>query len=85
MNKLAIKNNYIDITNEWLILATPNSHIVKEQYYFDYEGKRYYVDNKNVVLDYSKQELEIAIWLENTFGGPIFMLPRVNNPEGIKL
>ena len=39
---------------------------------------------KNVILDYSEEEFEIAEWLENTFGGKIYMLPRVNIPEGIK-
>lgn len=59
MNKLETKN-YVDVTNEWLENVTPNSHIVKEQLYFKHKNKKYLVDNKNVVLDYSKKELEIA-------------------------
>ena len=77
-------NNYIDITSEWLETATPNSHIVEDRQYFEYKGNRYNVDGKNVVLDYSLKEKEIAEWLENTFGGEIYMLPRINNPEGIQ-
>lgn len=77
-------NNYIDITSEWLETATPNSHIVEDRQYFEYKGNRYNVDGKNVVLDYSSQEKNIAEWLENTFGGGIYMLPRINNPEGIQ-
>lgn len=85
MNKLEVKNeNYIDVTEEWLKNAKPNSHKVKEQLFFEYDGKRYDVDGKNVVLDYSKEELEMAYFLENTFGGEIYMLPRVNIPKGIK-
>ena len=42
------------------------------------------VDGKNIVLDYSKSELECAKWLEETFGGKIYMCPRVNIPEVIK-
>lgn len=85
MNKLDIKNDYyVDVTEEWLNKAKPNSHKVKEQLYFDYQDSRYYVDGKNVVLDYSKEELEMAYFLENTFGGEIYMLPRINIPEGIK-
>lgn len=38
---------------------------------------------KKVVLDYSNKEKEVAEWLENTFGGEIYMLPRINNPEDI--
>lgn len=77
-------NNYIDITSEWLETATPNSHIVEDRQYFEYKGNRYNVDGKNVVLDYSSQEKNIAKWLENTFGGEIYMLPRINNPDGIQ-
>lgn len=83
MNKLDIEN-YTDVTKEWLENATPNNHIVKEQLFFKYKNKMYLVDNKNVVLDYSKKELEVACWLENTFGGEIYLLPRVNKPDGIK-
>ncbi len=38
----------------------------------------------NVILDYSKKELEIAIWLTKTFGYKVILLPRINIPEGIK-
>ena len=74
-------NNYLDITKEWINNAKPNSHKVKNRHYFEYEKIKYRVDNKNVVLDYSDKEKEVAIWLENTFGGEIYMLPRINNPR----
>ncbi len=78
------KNLYcIDVTKEWLENATPNSHVVRDMLYFEYKGEKYFVDNKNVVLDYSKEEREVALWLENKFGGEIFMLPRINKPDGI--
>lgn len=75
--------NYSDVTKEWLNNATPNSHKVIDRQYFEKDDIRYDVDGKNVVLDYSSKEKEVAEWLENTFGGEIYMLPRVNNPEGI--
>ncbi len=77
-------NNYLDITKEWINNSKPNSHKVKNRHYFEYDNIKYRVDNKNVVLDYSDKEKEVAIWLENTFGGEICMLPRINNPEGIQ-
>lgn len=76
--------NYKDITTEWIKNASPNTHKVKNQLYFKHKNKKYYVDKKNVVLDYTKKEKEIAIWLENNFGGEIYMLPRINYPEGIQ-
>ena len=75
--------SYKDVTKEWLDKATPNSHAVKDREYFEHEGVKYEVDGKNVVLDYSKKEKEVAEWLENTFGGEIYMLPRINKPDGI--
>ena len=77
-------NNYLDITKEWINNPKSNSHKVKNKHYFEYEKVKYRVDNKNVVLDYSDKEKEVAIWLENTFGGEIYMLPRINNPKGIQ-
>lgn len=76
--------SYSIITTEWLKKATPNSHKVADMDYFEYEGIKYKVDNKTVVLDYSDHEKKIAEWLENTFGGEIYMIPRINYPEGIK-
>lgn len=77
--------NYIDVTKEWINDATPNSHEIKESLNFkDKEGNIFIVDGKNVVLDYSKDELKTAIWLKNTFGGEIYLLPRINIPWNIK-
>lgn len=77
------ENKYKDITQEWLENATPNSHQVSDMNYFIYNEEKYVVDSKNVVLDYSKYEKEIAEWLENTFGGELYMVPRVNKPNNI--
>ncbi|MCM1053853.1 MAG: hypothetical protein NC483_07775 [Ruminococcus sp.] len=74
---------FIDITKEAIEKVTPNSHIIKDKLYFVHENKKYFVDNKNVVLDYSVSEKRIALWLEDTFGGEIYMLPRINKPDGI--
>ena len=75
---------YVDITKDWTNNSTPNSHKVKDRQYFKKDGIKYQVDGKNVVLDYSNKEKEVAKWLENTFGGELYMLPRINNPEGIQ-
>ncbi len=78
------KTHYNDVTQEWLDNATPNSHIVQDKDYFEsIDGNKYFVDGKNVVLDYSNKEKEVAEWLENTFGGEIYMLPKINKPDGI--
>ena len=81
--KKIVKSDFTDVTQEWLDKATPNSHKVLDRNYFEYEGVKYKVDGKKVVLDYTKKEKETAEWLENTFGGKIYMNPRVNSPDGI--
>ena len=57
---------------------------VLEAKYIKKDGIKYFVDGRNVVLDYNKKELEIANWLVNTFGGKIYLLPRINIPENIR-
>ena len=77
-------NNYIDVTKEWISKANPNSNEIKELNYWLINNKKKKVDGKYILLDYSKNELECAKWLEETFGGEIYMCPRVNIPEGIR-
>ena len=57
---------------------------VFEAKYIEKNGTKYYVDGKNVVLDYTKSEVEMAKLLISTFGGIIYLLPRVNYPENIR-
>lgn len=76
--------NYIDITKNFAKNNKSNSHKILDKNYFkDSKGFKYKVDGKNVVLDYSKKEKDIAIWLEKTVGGKIYILPRINKPDGI--
>lgn len=84
LKQLEKPKNYEDVTEKWLRKCEPtNSHVRELNYFKDKNGQRYYVDNKNVVLDYSKEAKECAIWLLKTFGGKIYMLPRINKPDGI--
>lgn len=73
----------IDVTELWQKDATPNSHAVQGLRSFTINGATYTVDGHNVVLDYSAHEKEIAELLEREFGGELYMVPRVNNPQGI--
>lgn len=52
--------NYIDVTKEWLDNANPNSHEIKELYYWIINNKKYKVDKKHIILDYSQSELKCA-------------------------
>jgi hypothetical protein len=76
--------NYTDITDKWYPDAKPNSHEVKDLQEVTVGGVTYRVDGRNVQLDYKPHEKEIAELLEREVGGEIFMVPRVNNPQGVK-
>lgn len=76
-------SRYIDVTELWRKDATPNSHTVQGLRSFTRNGATYTVDGHNIVLDYSPHEKEIAELLEKKFGGELYMVPRVNNPQGI--
>lgn len=72
-----------NVTEEYLRAATPGSHVVQDLRTYEVNGVTYVVDGRNVVLDYSPHEKEIAELLEQTLGGEIFMVPRINNPAGV--
>ena len=76
---------YSDVTKQWKSEAEPNTgKLINRTYYVDKSGKKYEVDGKNVVLDPTEAEVEMAKWLNKTFGGNVYINPRVNNPENVK-
>lgn len=83
-NKETKQINYLNVTNEWLTNAKPNSHKIKFSKYYVYNNIKYKVDGKHIVLDYSNKEKNIALWLEKKFGGKIYILPKINYPKNIK-
>lgn len=62
----------------------PNNHVVRDLLSYKVNGVTYTVDGHNVLLDYSHHEKEIAEFLERKLGGEVFMVPRVNNPQGVR-
>lgn len=74
---------YLDTTNDWKAQATPNSHQIIDLNTYTVNGIDYKVDGKQVVLDYTAKEKEIAELLEKELGGEIAMVPRVLNPKGV--
>ena len=77
------QQRYADVTEKWREQTTPNSHIVQDLKEYTVDGVAYKVDGHNVVLDYSPHEKEIAELLEKKIGGELYMVPRVNNPQGV--
>lgn len=79
-----MKLNYKDVTMQGLKTSCSNFHEVKIRDYYEHDGVKYFVDGKKVVLDYSLYEKKIAEWLCILFGGDIYLLPRINEPKGIR-
>ena len=73
----------VDVTEEWIKGATPNSHEIVDLSEYTSNGITYKVDGKYVLLDYSDKEKRIAQLLESELGGEISMIPRVLDPPGI--
>ena len=76
-------DTFTDITGRWYPDANPNSHPVLELQEYASGGATYKVDGHNVVLDHDAHEKEIAELLEREVGGEIYLVPRVNNPQGV--
>lgn len=77
------EDQFVDMTEEWIKQATPNSHKILDLQEVTLNNGKYKVDGKNVLLDYSIKERRIAELLEETFGGEIQMVPRIINPPNI--
>lgn len=74
----------IDITDETLKNATPNiGKVINRKYFVDKNGTKYIVDGKNVEFNPSEEEIRMANWLKETFGGNIYLNPKVNYPENV--
>lgn len=74
----------IDITDETLKNATPNNgKVIDRKYFVDKNGTKYIVDGKNVEFNPSEEEIRMANWLKKTFGGNIYLNPKVNYPENV--
>lgn len=72
---------YYDITDEYKDVSPGIVEDLKE---VEIDGKVYSVNGKNVVLDYSEYEKEIAEWIAYNMGGVIKMCPRILVPEDIR-
>ena len=77
--------NYIDVTEEWLNKENfKKGRVINRNYYVDKEGNKYKVDGKNVVFDPSEDEIETAFFISETFGGNVYLNPKVNVPINVE-
>lgn len=73
---------YQDITNQYR--KAKRYKVIEQKYYYDGKGNKYEVDNKYVILKPTEREKEVANILGRLYGGKIRIIPRINEPAGIK-
>lgn len=78
------EKQYIDITEEMTKKDKQNFKLIEQQYYIDENGNRYNVDGKYILLEPTEREKEVANMLGKLYGGNIKIIPRINEPKGIK-
>ena len=73
---------YKDITEQFN--SVKKYKVKQQQHYKDTQGTKYFVDGKNVLMEPSDREKEVAKILGKAFGGQVNIIPRINNPASIK-
>lgn len=58
--------------------------VTKQQYYEDENGKRYKVDGKNVKMEPSQSEIQVAELLGKLYNTDVNIIPKVSIPSGTK-
>lgn len=84
-NKIKIADTtkkYIEDSKK--IYNTKSPGKVKKQDFLEKDGVIYKVKGKDVILNPDESEEECANILAKTFGEDVILLPKVNNPQGIK-
>lgn len=82
INKEDKKLRYVDATDQYK--EKKKYQVRKQKYFIDNEGVRYNVDGKYVILKPTQREIEVAGILGEMVGGRVNIVPRINEPEGIK-
>lgn len=78
------RNDFVDVTKEFLKKGKQEYILTEQNYYTDSKGNKYTVDGKNVILKPTRRELEVANILGGLYGGQVKVIPRINEPANIK-
>lgn len=81
--EIELKEPFYDNTNGWQVVPLNKSKVVEDLTEYTTNETTYKVDGKHVVLDYSKEEKEIADLIAGKYGKNVQMVPKINFPMGI--
>ena len=79
---------YIDITNDWLEKSQENNKRIKtfnKNEMFEYNGKKYLVDNHYVKYRTKQKEMNFVRWLSKNTGLKIQLNPEIEYPENVSV
>ena len=76
--------SYVSVKDEWLSNVDPRKAKVSEMSFWEHNGTRYEVDNKNVIFKPTRREKEVGKLLADTLGSHVVHVPEVHNPNFIK-
>lgn len=83
LNKM-LNMEYEDVTSRIFNTDKKNYQLKEQQYFINDKGNKYIVDGKHVIMKPTEKEKEVAQLIGELYGGKIKIIPRVNEPEGIK-
>lgn len=75
---------YFDNIENWKKVDKSNAKEVQDLLEYEVNKAVYKVDGRHVILDYNKQEKDIAMILARDYGKKVSMIPKVNYPKGVK-
>ena len=76
--------SYVSVKDEWLSNVDPRKAKVSEMSFWEHNGTRYEVDNKNVIFKPTRREKEVGKLLADTLGSHVVHVPEVHNPNFVK-
>lgn len=75
---------YNSVKDEWLTKSDPSKSKVSDQLFWEHNGTRYEVDNKNVIFRPTRREKEVGELLADVLGSHVIHVPEVHNPNFVK-
>ena len=76
--------SYVSVKEKWLSNVDPRKAKVSEMSFWEHNGTRYEVDNKNVIFKPTRREKEVGKLLADTLGSHVVHVPEVHNPNFVK-
>lgn len=76
--------SYVSVKDKWLSNADPSKAKVSEMNFWEHNGTRYEVDNKNVIFKPTQREKEVGKLLAEILGSHVVHVPEVHNPNFVK-